>query len=112
MTDLPQKSAAWNELAQQIFAQMQEWHHQHREASFDEIEAAIDQGLARLRAQILTDSIQTAHNSSQLNPKILKCEKCGVKLYRRGKHSRQLITQAGQTIRLERDYLVCPDCGQ
>jgi hypothetical protein len=46
------------------------------------------------------------HHSSQEQ----SCEKCGAHMQRRGRHGRQVTTEAG-TSRLERSYFVCPNCG-
>lgn len=38
------------------------------------------------------------------------CERCGSRMQRRGRHPRQVVTDAGE-IRVERSYYVCPACG-
>lgn len=37
---------------------------------------------------------------------------CGVKLEKKGKKKRRLPTRGGQEVELEREYGVCPKCGQ
>jgi uncharacterized protein with PIN domain len=39
-----------------------------------------------------------------------RCEQCGSRMQRRGLHTRQVVTEAGE-MRLERAYYVCPGCG-
>lgn len=40
------------------------------------------------------------------------CPKCGVALTKKGKKKRKLQTRGGREIELEREYGVCPECGQ
>jgi len=107
MSNLPEKQSKWNELTQVIFSEMEEWRTQHPKATFVEIETAIDQRLAKLRTKMLEDNSQ----SLAQNQKYPKCEKCGEVLHKRGKHTRHLITEKGERVEIEREYLVCPHCG-
>ncbi len=109
MPNLAEKKAEWNEVAAKIFEEVEAWHKIHPEATFVEIETAIDHNLARLRNQMLKDSSQTSAAQGLENR--LKCESCGVKLHRRGKQKRRILSERGQSLELERDYLVCPKCG-
>lgn len=111
MSDLPEKPSNWQQLTDKIFGEMQQWRSQHPHATFDQIEQAIDQHLAQLRSQMLADSAQDKTGTAEQPLKSIKCQKCGVKLHQRGKHTRYLITEDRQSIRLERHYLVCPKCG-
>jgi len=45
----------WHELAGEVMTGMKEWRLQHPKATFREIEAALDERLARLRARMLED---------------------------------------------------------
>ena len=47
--------ARWHELAEDVMTGMKEWRLQHPKATFREIEAALDERLARLRARMLED---------------------------------------------------------
>lgn len=40
----------------------------------------------------------------------VRCEKCHVRMSRRGKRKRQLVTVRGE-VEVERQYYVCPKCG-
>lgn len=109
MPSQPQKQPNWDKLAAKVFEEVQEWQKEHPQAKFVEIEAAIDQRLAKLRSQMLKDSTQgQPTNALTPNP---ECEKCGVRLQKRGKRSRRVLSERGENIELERDYLVCPKCG-
>jgi len=41
-----------------------------------------------------------------------KCKKCGAELQKRGKQKRRMQTWGGKEVELERDYGVCPKCGE
>jgi hypothetical protein len=47
----------WHELAEEVMTGMREWRVQHPKATFREIEAALDEGLGRLRARMLEDAL-------------------------------------------------------
>src|SRR5262245_44404747 len=112
MPELSENKPPWSDFATQLFKEVQAWRSQHPRATFDEIEEAVDQRLARLKSQMLQDSSLTVTDQleAKTGPSLL-CEKCGVALHKRGKQKRSLLSEKGQTIRLERDYLVCPKCG-
>jgi predicted RNA-binding Zn-ribbon protein involved in translation (DUF1610 family) len=107
--------ARWHELTEEVITGMKEWRLQHPKATFREIEAAVDERLGRVRARMLEDAAllsrateaETAEGEAPLN-----CPACGTPLQGRGKHSRDLVTQHDQPIHLERQYAVCPQCGQ
>ena len=40
--------ARWHKVAEEVMTGMKEWRQQHPKATFREIEAALDEGLARL----------------------------------------------------------------
>ena len=48
--------AQWRELAEAAITGMAEWRVQHPTATFREIEAAVDERLARVRARMLQDA--------------------------------------------------------
>lgn len=91
---------------------MKEWRIQHPQATFREVEAALDERLARLRARMLEDALLVSRAAdweaeSGANP---VCPQCGTLLDRRGKATRELTTQHDQVLRLERRYAICPKC--
>jgi len=42
----------------------------------------------------------------------VQCPDCGAKLVKKGKKKRILLTRDGREIELDREYAVCPACGQ
>ena len=100
----------WNGLSAEIISGMIEWRQQHPKATFREIEAEVDERLARLRARMLSDA---AVSQAQADwEEMGKCPQCGVELKVKGKKKRKLLTRGGQEVELERAYGVCPKCGQ
>ena len=103
----------WNELSDEITNGMAEWRSQHSKATLREIETEIDKRLSKLRARMITD---TALHSAQAEWKVgsreAVCPTCGAKLEGKGKKKRRLKTRGGQEVELEREYGVCPKCGQ
>ena len=106
--------ATWNQLAEEVITGMKEWRLQHPKATLREIEQALDERLAKMRARMLQDAalasaaadIQTAGEEERP-----VCPACGAKLKPRGKQQRQLTTLNDQAVHLERSYGECPACG-
>src|SRR5579883_2480295 len=94
---------------------MEEWRQQHPKATLREIEEAVDERLAQMRASLLEEVIQMSPQATwgqQEKSARPTCEQCGQTLQRRGKQSRTLQTSGGQEITIEREYGTCPACGQ
>ncbi len=85
---------------------------QHPKATFREIEAALDERLARLRARMLEDALLASRAAEweAEDGATPVCPQCGTPLHGRGKEPRELTTQHDQVLRLEREYAVCPAC--
>ncbi len=106
--------ARWHELTEEVITGMKEWRLQHPKATFREIEAALDERLARVRARMLEDAAllsRATEAQAEGTETPLRCPDCGTPLQARGKQSRELVTQHDQAIYLERQYAVCPQCG-
>lgn len=104
----------WNELAEAVMTGMKEWRLQHPHATFRQIEAALDERLARMRARMLQDLAlaSTAADWEQApEHEHPVCPQCGQRLQRESQHTRHLQTQGGQDLALERRYGTCPACG-
>jgi RNA polymerase-binding transcription factor DksA len=107
--------AKWHELAEEVITGMKEWRLQHPKATLREIEQALDERLAKMRARLLQDAalasaaadIQAAQEEERP-----VCPRCGTMLEARGKQERQLTTHHNHSVRLERSYGVCPSCGE
>jgi YgiT-type zinc finger domain-containing protein len=103
----------WNGMSEEIISGMAEWRQQHPKATFREIEAEVDKRLAVLRARMLSDAaIRSAQAEWRGGAEAAVCSNCGAELERKGKKKRKLQTRGGQEVELEREYGVCPRCGQ
>lgn len=105
---------SWHELSEEVITGMKEWRLQHPRATFAEIEAALDERLARLRARMLQDAAlasAAADWPQSLPEERPVCPSCGQGLESGGNHQRRLQTQGKQEIVLRRKYGVCPACG-
>jgi hypothetical protein len=92
---------------------MTEWRQQHLHATFREIEAALDERLVRLRAQLLQEAALAtpATDWSSQQPAPPTCPHCQLPLTARGQHTRHVVTQGGRDVALTRTYGTCPRCG-
>jgi ribosomal protein S27AE len=104
----------WSEDAASVWTGMADWRAAHPKATFDEIEAALDERLNQVRARVLADlamastaaTLQAA--SAEERP---RCEQCGTVLQARGQSERGVVTQGGVEVQLRRSYATCPQCG-
>jgi YgiT-type zinc finger domain-containing protein len=104
----------WRELSEEVMSGMKEWRLQHPKATFAEIEEALDERLAGLRARMLQDAaVASAAGEWTDEPDTERpaCPECGQMLTSQGSRTRRLQTQGRKEIVLERKYGVCPACG-
>lgn len=104
------REAHWEKLAQEVLSGMKEWTVQHPTATFAEIEEAIEEHVARMRARMLEDVVQWREAQARELEQERRCNACGGELKERGKHVRHLTTQGNQQIELERSYQYCLTC--
>lgn len=103
----------WNRMSAEILSGMAEWQAQHPKATFRETETEVDKRLSELRAKMLSDAAMLNEEERwQVGGEGAVCPNCGVKLEKKGKKKRRLQTRGGQEVELEREYAVCPACGQ
>lgn len=104
----------WRTLNHQMLLDMTAWRHAHPHATLQEIEQVVDQGMAAARARLLQQVAQASPAADwraappEAHP---SCPQCSTRLRPNGTYSRQLQTQGGQALTLERSYGVCPACG-
>lgn len=106
--------ARWRELAEDVILGMKEWRLQHPKATLREIEAALDERWAKVRARFLQDAalVSAAADMAAAPPtERPRCAQCDRLLEARGQATRELTTSFNQPIRLTRSYAVCPACG-
>jgi predicted RNA-binding Zn-ribbon protein involved in translation (DUF1610 family) len=106
--------ACWRDLAEEAFTGMKAWRRQHPTATFREIEAAVDERLARVRARMLQDAaLASAAADLRALPAAERpvCPDCGHRLEARGQEPRQVTTTDDRQLTLTRTHAVCPACG-
>jgi NADH pyrophosphatase NudC (nudix superfamily) len=94
---------------------MSQWRKEHPKATWAEIEAAVDEQMNQVRAQLIEDLVQMGESEpwSQLAPEQRpSCASCGQALLARGEQTRFVQTSGGQAVKLTRRYGTCPQCGQ
>lgn len=103
----------WRKLAEEVMTGVKEWRVQHPKATFEEIETAIDDGLAKVRARMLEDVAlaSAAAEVSKGEEEMPSCPECGHKMEAQGQRERSVITSYNQAIHLKRSYARCPACG-
>jgi len=114
MPTLDELESRWQPLSQDVIRTMRDWRRQHPRATFKEIETALDEQLARLRAQMLQDTALTSPSAdlpTMSETERPRCPQCGVLLTAQGSQTRTLVTEHDQTIELGRSYATCPHCG-
>jgi YgiT-type zinc finger domain-containing protein len=103
----------WRAMSDEILSGVAEWRQQHPKATFREIEEEVDQRLSQLRARMLSDAaIASASADWGESEKKPLCPNCGSELKARGKKKRKIQTRGGREVELEREYGICPKCGQ
>jgi hypothetical protein len=93
---------------------MTQWRKEHPKATWAEIEAAVDQQINQLRAQLIQDVVQMGESepwSQQPEEDRPTCATCGKRLWGRGEQTRFIQTTGGEAIQLTRTYGTCPACG-
>lgn len=113
MKGLTEVDARWRVLSAEVISGMEAWRQQHPKASLNEIECALDERLARLRAQMLQDtallSAAADVSAAEADERPL-CPQCGARVEARGQQTRRLTTAHEQALELKRSYVVCPEC--
>jgi len=109
------RDARWRELMDEVETGMQDWRTAHPTASFAEIEAAVDERLAGVRARMVEAAAlasRLADVGALAEEERPRCPDCGQALVERGRHRRTLTAPGNQAVQLDRSYAVCPSCGR
>ena len=102
------------ELAAEVEQGLADWRAAHPQATFRELEAALDERLTRMKARLLEEAAlasEIADLGSQAVEQRPPCPACGQTLQPRGHRTRRLTSSGDQTVELRRSYAVCPACG-
>lgn len=93
---------------------MTQWRKAHPKATWAEIEAAVDEQINQLRAQLIQDLVllgQDQEWSDRPEEERPTCPSCGTPLWAPGAQTRYLQTNGGEAVKLTRTYGTCPTCG-
>jgi DNA-directed RNA polymerase subunit RPC12/RpoP len=104
--------ASWKGLSEEILEGIAAWREEHPKATMREIEEEIDKRLSGLRATMLTDTANASGRAGWETGEGVACPDCGAKLVKKGRKKRVLLTRDGREVQLDREYAVCPVCGQ
>ena len=109
-----------SEQMQQVSAGLQDvlgmtpWRNEHPKATWAEIEAAVDEQMNQLRAQLIQDLVLLGQDedwSELTEEERPKCPTCGKALWARGEQTRYLQTTGGEAVKLTRPSGTCPQGG-
>ncbi len=109
------QAPAWEALAEEVFSGFREWRVQHPRATFKEIETALDERLARVRARMLAEAAMAsaaANLGTVTQAERPVCPDCGGRLVLAGQEGRTLLTTYEQQMRLVRSATECTACGR
>lgn len=104
----------WGEQVEEVRVGLADWRAAHPKATLREIEAALDERLARVKARLLEEAVVTsavADLGALAVEERPPCPKCGETLQPRGQRTRRLTTNGDQAVEVRRSYAVCPACG-
>jgi hypothetical protein len=106
-------SRRWAALSQEVITGMHEWRLAHPRATLNEIEAALDERLGRLRAQMLQDAaLASAAREGAVEGEVVQCPGCGGEAQAmRQRPQRKLQSAGGAAVELTRRRWSCPTCG-
>lgn len=108
-------SQHWAALSLEVVTGMHEWRMAHPQATLNEIEAALDERLGRLRAQMLQEAALASaarEGPGAEGGERLCCPACGAAAQpTRQRSARHLQSAGGQRLTLTRRRWHCPTCG-
>jgi hypothetical protein len=82
------------------------WNATHPEATFAEMEEAVEEQLHLLRASLLDEQAGAAIVREQPT-----CQECGARMTPRVRARRRLVLGGDETVELVRAQSICPQCG-
>jgi len=101
-------------LFEEVEEKLKDWQRSYRRATFTEIEKAVDEEMAQVRAQMLEDIALDSKSTDwrgQKKDDRPKCLVCGTAPQASGEHTRRLVAEYEQTVELSGHHGRCPECG-
>lgn len=102
----------WLADAQQVFEQVGLFNRAHPHATFRQIEDAVEEALAGLRQELISQSVAT-HELADFRRTVERptCPHCGAALRAVGQRTRGVTTRGGTEVAIERTRGRCSGCG-
>jgi hypothetical protein len=95
-----------------IMAELEDWQAVHPQASFAEIEAAVEERVAAVRGRLLAAALRRRARQDAAAPDAAwQCVGCGRRLQRRGQATGEVLVRGSRAVALVRAYGACPTCG-
>jgi ribosomal protein S27AE len=104
----------WDSLVEEASETIRQWRAEHPRATFSEIEATVNEEMARVRAKLMEELIHESASKEwrgRAKEERPTCPGCGAALQSNGRVERDLVTDHEQVIKLERSHGRCPQCG-
>jgi YgiT-type zinc finger domain-containing protein len=92
---------------EQAQRELDAWHATHPDATFYDMELAVERQIERLRTVLL--SSQTGGTFTEERP---ACPHCGTTMVQRTRRRKRVVLKGDETLDVERNYVVCPSCGE
>ena len=103
---------AWQRLAEEAWTGVADWRRQHPSATLAEIERAVDERPADLRARLVQDAaLASARTDPATSGDRPCCPDCGAPMHLDGARTRRLRTRHDRDLDLTRTYARRPVCG-
>ena len=83
------------------------WQATHPNATFYDMEKAVEVQIERLRTALLTAQTEGAYVEERP-----ACPHCGMTMVHRTRRRERVVLKGDETVDLDRTYVVCPSCGE
>jgi hypothetical protein len=110
---MSEREENWDELFAKIRQVIREWRADNPAATLTEIEDKVDNELAEVRVELVTELAQEGKTQDLRALPVgarPPCPACGGKTVANGRGSRRLVTTYEKEIALERSRAYCPHC--
>jgi YgiT-type zinc finger domain-containing protein len=95
--------------AEEISRKLSQWERENPDATFTDIEEAVEAELAQLRKRLVEEMLQQKEAAAQDSP---TCPRCGEEMVKNGRRRRRVKGKEGQTVELNRQQWRCLVCGE
>lgn len=99
-------------MLEETLLRLADWQRTSPKATFAEIEDAVEEEVARFRAQLIVDLVSTRSGGERASGGDRPtCPECGQPMERRGDKARAVTVRGNRTVRFRRGHAICPACG-